>query len=114
MEEEEASSSGEEEFLSKKEARSRKRRANLAEALQGHGQEAEGVGDVGRAPAASEKKRRKKSLQDGRASVPGKRGVVYLSRIPPHMKPLKLRHLLEPFGEVLRIYLAPEGDIFVA
>ncbi|GAQ80255.1 hypothetical protein KFL_000500070 [Klebsormidium nitens] len=37
-----------------------------------------------------------------------KRGVVYVSRIPPHLKPLKLRHMLEPFGEVLRIYLAPE------
>ena len=39
-----------------------------------------------------------------------KRGVVYVSRIPPHMKPLKLRHMLEPFGEVLRIYLAPEDS----
>lgn len=40
-----------------------------------------------------------------------KRGVCYLSRVPPHMKPLKLRHLLEPYGEILRIYLAPEGAL---
>ncbi|KAG0603576.1 hypothetical protein M758_10G104100 [Ceratodon purpureus] len=103
MEEEEASSSGGDEFESKKEARSRKRRESHAEALQ-EGGEGQGEGEGG----AGEKKRRKKSLQDGRSSVPGKRGVVYLSRIPPHMKPLKLRHLLESFGEVLRIYLAPE------
>ena len=38
-----------------------------------------------------------------------KKGVVYLSRVPPFMKPVKLRHLLEQHGEVLRIYLAAEG-----
>ncbi|CAI5475601.1 unnamed protein product [Closterium sp. Yama58-4] len=37
-----------------------------------------------------------------------KTGVCYLSRIPPRMKPLKLRHLLSPHAEILRIYLAPE------
>ncbi|KAH9625395.1 hypothetical protein KSS87_011466 [Heliosperma pusillum] len=36
------------------------------------------------------------------------KGVCYLSRIPPKMDPLKLRHILSPFGEVLRIYLVPE------
>ncbi|KAL2631978.1 hypothetical protein R1flu_016664 [Riccia fluitans] len=40
----------------------------------------------------------------------GKTGVVYLSRIPPHMKPLKLRHLLSQYGEVSRVYLAPEDN----
>jgi hypothetical protein len=38
-----------------------------------------------------------------------KRGVVYISRVPPFMKPAKLRHLLEQHGEVLRLYLAAEG-----
>lgn len=38
-----------------------------------------------------------------------KKGVVYLSLIPPFMKPVKLRHLLEQHGDVLRIYLAAEG-----
>lgn len=39
-----------------------------------------------------------------------KSGVVYLSRIPPFMKPAKLRSLLEPYGTINRIFLAPEGD----
>ena len=37
-----------------------------------------------------------------------KRGVVYLGSIPPFMKPLKLRQLLEKFGKLERMYLAPE------
>ncbi|GLC38253.1 hypothetical protein PLESTB_000940800 [Pleodorina starrii] len=37
-----------------------------------------------------------------------RRGIVYLSRIPPHMKPHKLRQLLEPFGDIGRVYCAPE------
>ncbi|EGS21261.1 uncharacterized protein CTHT_0031100 [Thermochaetoides thermophila DSM 1495] len=37
-----------------------------------------------------------------------KSGVIYLSRIPPFMKPQKLRSLLEPYGKINRIFLAPE------
>lgn len=37
-----------------------------------------------------------------------KSGVVYLSRIPPFMKPAKLRSLLEPYGAINRIFLTPE------
>ncbi|KAH0422096.1 hypothetical protein CcaCcLH18_13005 [Colletotrichum camelliae] len=37
-----------------------------------------------------------------------KSGVVYISRIPPFMKPQKLRSLLEPYGKINRIFLAPE------
>ncbi|KAM9879434.1 RNA recognition domain-containing protein [Verticillium dahliae] len=37
-----------------------------------------------------------------------KSGVVYLSRIPPYMKPHKLRTLLTPHGALNRIFLAPE------
>ncbi|KAK0391003.1 hypothetical protein NLU13_0505 [Sarocladium strictum] len=37
-----------------------------------------------------------------------KSGVVYLSRIPPFMKPIKLRSLLQPYGTINRIFLAPE------
>jgi len=36
-----------------------------------------------------------------------KRGVVHLGNLPP-MRVEKLRHLMEQFGEVGRIYLAPE------
>lgn len=37
-----------------------------------------------------------------------KSGLVYLSRIPPFMKPMKLRSLLEPYGKINRIFLTPE------
>ncbi|CAN6169135.1 unnamed protein product [Urochloa humidicola] len=42
--------------------------------------------------------------------VAGKRGVCYLSRIPPHMNPSHIRQMLSKYGEVLRIYLVPEGQ----
>lgn len=37
------------------------------------------------------------------------RGVIYLSRIPPFMKPNKARTIFEQYGEVTRLYLAEEG-----
>lgn len=37
-----------------------------------------------------------------------KKGVVYLSRLPPNMKPQKIRHLLSDYGEIGRVYLAAE------
>jgi len=37
-----------------------------------------------------------------------KKGVVYLSRIPPNMGPNKLRSMMCHFGDVGRIYLTPE------
>ncbi|KAF9162066.1 RNA-binding ATPase activator esf2 [Actinomortierella ambigua] len=37
-----------------------------------------------------------------------KTGIVYISRIPPFMKPVKIRHLLSQFGEIGRVYLAAE------
>jgi len=37
-----------------------------------------------------------------------KSGVVYLSRIPPFMKPSKLRSLLDQYGTINRVFLAPE------
>jgi ESF2/ABP1 family protein len=36
------------------------------------------------------------------------RGVIYISRVPPHMKPNKARTLLEGYGEITRLYLAEE------
>lgn len=35
-------------------------------------------------------------------------GVVYLSRLPPHMKPGKVRRLLEQHGEITKLYLEAE------
>ncbi|CAM9640571.1 unnamed protein product, partial [Phaeothamnion confervicola] len=37
-----------------------------------------------------------------------RRGVVYISRVPPMMKPAKMKHLLEMHGAVTRIYLVEE------
>lgn len=49
----------------------------------------------------------KKNLVATEAAIK-KSGVVYLSRIPPFMKPAKLRSLLEPYGAINRIFLSPE------
>ncbi|KAH7888101.1 hypothetical protein F5I97DRAFT_1865680 [Phlebopus sp. FC_14] len=35
-------------------------------------------------------------------------GVVYISRIPPGMRPTKVRHLMSQYGEVGRVYLQQE------
>ncbi|KAL3767475.1 hypothetical protein ACHAW5_006204 [Stephanodiscus triporus] len=37
-----------------------------------------------------------------------RRGIVYLSRVPPRMGPAKVRTLLSDFGEVTRVYLVEE------
>lgn len=36
-------------------------------------------------------------------------GIIYVSRIPPGMRPQKLRHIMSGYGEVGRIYMAFEG-----
>ncbi|XP_073145911.1 pre-rRNA-processing protein ESF2 [Henckelia pumila] len=53
------------------------------------------------------KNKRKKSLMK-EAEKADKRGVCYLSRVPPHMNPLKLRQILSEYGDIQRIYLTPE------
>ncbi|GAY61302.1 hypothetical protein CUMW_208900, partial [Citrus unshiu] len=40
-------------------------------------------------------------------------GICYLSRIPAHMDPVKLRQILSQYGEIQRIYLAPEGLVIL-
>ncbi|SRR6266542_959956 len=39
-------------------------------------------------------------------------GIIYLSSIPPFMKPSKIKHLLGQYGNIGRVYLAPEGKFF--
>jgi len=36
------------------------------------------------------------------------RGIIYISKVPPFMKPEKVRFIMSQFGEVDRIYLTPE------
>jgi ESF2/ABP1 family protein len=49
----------------------------------------------------------KKNLVASDAAIK-KSGVIYLSKIPPYMKPNKLRSLLSPFGTINRLFLVPE------
>lgn len=41
-----------------------------------------------------------------------KAGVLYISRIPPGMRPTKVRHLMSGYGAVGRVYLQQEGAFF--
>lgn len=53
---------------------------------------------------------RKSKLQAHKDKKPkGKTGVVYLSKIPPYMKPIKMRQILSRFGEVDRLFLKKES-----
>lgn len=36
-------------------------------------------------------------------------GVIYISRIPPGMRPTKVRDLMSAYGDVGRLYLQQEG-----
>lgn len=55
--------------------------------------------------ATQQKEKKKKKRKDADRS-----GVVYLSRIPPFMKPEQVRHLLSQHGQVRRVYLAKESE----
>lgn len=39
-----------------------------------------------------------------------KRGVIYLSKVPPFMKPNKVRSLFDEYGEVTRLFLSQEDE----
>ena len=47
------------------------------------------------------------SLSVCRKSKPG---IIYLSSVPPYMKPNKMRNIMSQFGEVGKIYLQPEDS----
>lgn len=53
--------------------------------------------------------RQKEEEGEGKKEKKTVPGVVYLSRVPPYMKPHKLKHLLSPYGRIGRIFLQPEG-----
>jgi hypothetical protein len=69
------------------------------------------AGDEGEPPRDG-KRRAKKVLSEKKLQrmkeAHERRGIVYVSRIPPHMKPQKLRHLLSQYGEIGRVYCTPE------
>jgi len=66
----------------------------------GHGNQSEGE-KIEDEVDNDKKKKKSDSTED-------KRGIIYLSRIPPYMKIPKLRHTMSQFGDVERIYLKPE------
>ncbi|KAF8058454.1 esf2 [Scenedesmus sp. PABB004] len=72
-------------------------------------EQAPGAAGLG-APPRPKKKRKLLSEEKLRRlkEATARRGIVYVSRLPPHMKPAKLRQLLSPYGEVGRIYCTPE------
>ena len=43
-----------------------------------------------------------------------KTGVIYLSRIPPFMRPSTIRTLLSPYGPTSRLFLTPEPPVVYA
>jgi len=72
----------------------------------------DGGGASARVGGPEAKKRRSRKVLDAdeltRANAAAeRRGVVYVSRIPPAMKPGKLRQLLSVHGEIGRLYCAP-------
>lgn len=42
-----------------------------------------------------------------------KRGIIYLSTIPPYMNVAKIREIFGQFGEVGRVYLQPSGSEYL-
>jgi ESF2/ABP1 family protein len=50
------------------------------------------------------------ATQDFNATL-SKRGILYLSRIPPRMGPSKVKTLLSDFGPISRIYLVEEDKV---
>ncbi|KAJ4729333.1 pre-rRNA-processing protein ESF2 [Melia azedarach] len=61
----------------------------------------------GKEKSESRKSKKKQRLLEEAAKA-NQRGICYLSRIPPHMDHVKLRQILSQYGEIQRIYLAPE------
>jgi len=39
-----------------------------------------------------------------------RRGVVFMSAVPPMMSPMALRDYVEPWGEIVRVYMKPEDE----
>ncbi|KAJ6821878.1 pre-rRNA-processing protein ESF2 [Iris pallida] len=54
------------------------------------------------------KKKKETTASGAAAGGGGKRGVCYLSRVPPRMDPFILRQILSRHGDIQRIYLTPE------
>ena len=72
-------------------------------------------GNLSRPDLAASRKSQKPSALTARKLEAGrnaakKTGVIYLTRVPPFMKPATVRHLLQAYGEIGRIFLTPEDS----
>eukprot|EP00752_Nemacystus_decipiens_P003066 g2842.t1 len=79
---------------------------SLETAADGKGQSGAPEQEKPKRPLKPLSKRKVKNYNEGLA----KRGVVYLSRVPPFMKPAKVKHLMEQHGVVTRVYLVEEDQ----
>ena len=61
-------------------------------------------------PKKKVRKLKLNTTQDFNATL-SKRGILYLSRIPPRMGPSKVKSLLSDFGPISRIYLVEEDKV---
>lgn len=58
-------------------------------------------------------KKRKKEHQTLPDEELKRRGIVYISRMPPNMKPRHLKALLGEWGVITRVYCAPESMTYL-
>ena len=62
------------------------------------------------AKAAKKARKRKLKSYEKFQAAQERRGVVYISRVPPYMKPAKVQHLLEQYGPVTNMHLVEEDQ----
>jgi len=73
-------------------------------------EEEDEINDIEDKPIEKKKKVRKlkvSATEDFNAKLQ-KRGIVYISRVPPRMTPSKVKTLLSDFGTITRVYLVEE------
>lgn len=74
----------------------------------GDGNAGDDAGGTNGAKKSKKAKRLKLSATENFNAALKRRGIVYLSRVPPRMGPAKVKTLLSDFGPVSRIYLVEE------
>ncbi|XP_046845692.1 pre-rRNA-processing protein esf2-like [Xenia sp. Carnegie-2017] len=51
------------------------------------------------------------ATKEGSAKTNLKPGIIYFSRLPPFMKPAKVRYIFGQYGEIGRLFLQPEDQM---
>ncbi|RAL14844.1 RNA-binding ATPase activator ESF2 [Aspergillus homomorphus CBS 101889] len=104
-----------EETKGKGKSKSRKKGVNRGgESEDEEEEEEEGVSDAeavaGAAATLTKEKKGKKDTKDKKKKKEKKKGVVYLSSVPPMLKPFALKNIIETrgFAPITRVFLTPE------